>query len=89
MIIDCDQHDWVEIFCLRKQLLLLNLQDGTTRTARAAGTCNTAEQEYLLCETDRGEQTIPLLAIASIQPLHDCGKADGAAITLKLQEGRQ
>ena len=35
MMIDCDQHDWVEIFCLRKRLLLLRLQDGETLTVRA------------------------------------------------------
>ncbi|MCC5826328.1 Rho-binding antiterminator [Alkalimonas sp.] len=86
MIIDCDQHDWVEIFCLRRQLLLLNLLDGTALTVRATDTRNTAEQEYLLCETASGERAIPLLAIASIQPLHDCGQTDGEAIQLKLQE---
>lgn len=85
MMIDCDQHDWVEIFCLRKQLLLVTLQDGETLTVRAADTRTAAGQEYLQCETDTGEQEIPLLVIVSIQPLHDCGKNDGDPIQLRLQ----
>lgn len=86
MIIDCDQHDWVEIFCLRKQLLLLRLKQGDERTGRAETTRNTAEQEYLVLLTAEGEQAIPLADIAEIQPLHDCGKPDGEPLRLKLQE---
>lgn len=85
MIIDCDQHDWVEIYCLRKQQLLLQLHDGTALIVRAVTTSNTAGQECLVCDSAGQAQAIPLLAIASIQALDADGRPDGAVTRLKTQ----
>ncbi|HDS1040090.1 TPA: Rho-binding antiterminator [Stenotrophomonas maltophilia] len=68
--LDCDLHDVLEIACLHRARLQVELTDGRTFVARARTTLSTpGKEEFLLLDADDGEHRIRLdhlLAVATL-----------------------
>ena len=59
--LDCDLHDVLEIACLHRALLQVELRDGSRFVARARTTVSTADkEEFLLLDAPEGERRIRL-----------------------------
>ncbi|AWH18185.1 transcriptional antiterminator [Stenotrophomonas sp. ZAC14D2_NAIMI4_7] len=68
--IACDLHDVLEIACLHRALLQVELTEGRTFVARARTTVSTADkEEFLLLDADDGEQCIRLDHLLAVTTL--------------------
>ncbi|HAL22782.1 MAG TPA: transcriptional antiterminator [Stenotrophomonas sp.] len=68
--IACDLHDVLEIACLQRDLLQVELMDGRTFVARARTTLSTSgKEEFLLLDADDGEQRIRLDHLRAVTTL--------------------
>ena len=68
--IACDLHDVLEIACLHRDLLQVELIDGRTFVARARTTLSTpGKEEFLLLDADDGEQRIRLDHLLAVTTL--------------------
>ncbi|AWH25986.1 Rho-binding antiterminator [Stenotrophomonas sp. YAU14D1_LEIMI4_1] len=68
--IACDLHDVLEIACLHRALLQVELIDGRTFVARARTTLSTpGKEEFLLLDADDGEQRIRLDHLLAVTTL--------------------
>lgn len=68
--IACDLHDVLEIACLHRVRLQVELTDGRTFLARARTTVSTAgKEEFLLLDADDGEQRIRLDHLLAVTTL--------------------
>ncbi len=67
--IDCDRHDYLEVACLKRWRLLIELADGRCLTARALDTETTAsKEEFLVVSADDGEHRLRLDRVLAITP---------------------
>ncbi|MCK7226324.1 Rho-binding antiterminator [Enterobacter asburiae] len=68
--IDCDLHDYLEIACLYRYWLRIELSDGSCFDAKALTTRTTSDrEEYLEIECNGMERKIRLDFLSSITPL--------------------
>ncbi|HGY3717444.1 TPA: Rho-binding antiterminator [Citrobacter gillenii] len=68
--VDCDLHDYLEIACLYRYMLRIELTDGTVFDARAVTTRTTIEkEEYLVVERQASSQNIRLDYLSAITAL--------------------
>lgn len=68
--IDCDLHDYLEIACLYRYMLRIELVDGTCFDARALTTCSTEDKaEYLVVQKGDNQQKIRLDYLSAITVL--------------------
>ncbi|WP_230326327.1 Rho-binding antiterminator [Citrobacter sp. Res13-Sevr-PEB04-36] len=68
--VDCDLHDYLEIACLYRYMLRIELTDGTVFDARAVTTRTTIEkEEYLVVERQANSQNIRLDCLSAITAL--------------------
>lgn len=67
--IACARYDYLELACLRHYHLQLELSDGSTQTGRAIDTQTRKDKtEWLLIETDAGQQGFRLDTVVAITP---------------------
>ncbi|WP_367382761.1 Rho-binding antiterminator [Stenotrophomonas cyclobalanopsidis] len=68
--IECDLHDMLEIACLHRALLQVELRDGSHFVARARTTVSTADkEEFLVLDADEGERRIRLDQLHAVATL--------------------
>lgn len=67
--IACELHDYVEIACLHRYRLLIELTDGSRFRATAVTTHNTKEEEFLVLEDSEAEAEVRLDRLQAITPL--------------------
>lgn len=67
--IACDLHDYVEIACLHRYRLSIELVDGSRFTARAVTTRNTREEEFLVLDESESVGEVRLDRLLAITPL--------------------
>lgn len=68
--ISCDLHDHLEVACLYRYRLLIELTDRTQIIAQARTTLTDSDKtEYLILEESGQVQRIPMHLIAWIEPL--------------------
>lgn len=69
-IMDCDQHDYIEIACMRRYLITWVLRDGQTLIATPITTRTAADKtEWLTVQTATGEQIeLALHSLLSMTP---------------------
>lgn len=66
----CDLYDYLEIACMRGYRLDIELKDGARLVAKALTTRTSSEkEEFILLETDDGQQEIRLDQLLAITPL--------------------
>lgn len=76
--LECDLHDVLEIACLHRAQLQVELRDGSRFMARARTTISTADkEEFLLLDAADGERRIRLDRLHAVTTLG----ADGVAGT--------
>ena len=69
--IDCDRHDYLEIACLHRYRLLIELTDGSSLEATPVTTLTTSDkEEFLRVETANGTREIRLDLLLAITPLN-------------------
>ncbi|AWH37852.1 transcriptional antiterminator [Stenotrophomonas sp. ZAC14D1_NAIMI4_6] len=74
--LECDLHDVLEIACLHRALLQVELRDGSRFVARARTTESTADkEEFLLLDAPDGERRIRLDQLHAVATVG----ADGTA----------
>lgn len=77
---DCDLHDYLEIACLHRYRLRIELVDGGVVVAQALTTRTaTTKEEFLLLRGDDGEREIRLDQLLAITPL-DAGSQFGRVL---------
>ncbi|TLM77699.1 Rho-binding antiterminator [Microbulbifer harenosus] len=68
--LNCDQHDFLEIACMHRYRLQVELMDGTSFVAKALDTRTApSKEEFLILETDEGRQEVRLDRLLAITPL--------------------
>ncbi|TSE32903.1 MULTISPECIES: Rho-binding antiterminator [Tepidimonas] len=68
--IDCHLHDYLEIACLYRYRLLLELVDGGRLEADAISTeTRPSKEEFLLVASESGQQALRLDLLLAITPL--------------------
>ncbi|MGF1870149.1 Rho-binding antiterminator [Photobacterium indicum] len=68
--IQCQRYDFIEIACMRRYLLSIELNDETTLVGTAIDTKTQADKtEWLIIEQDGQSQSIRLDTIIAITPL--------------------
>lgn len=68
----CDLYDYLEIACLHRYRLLIELVDGRELQAQALDTETSAsKEEFLLISNDQGEQRLRLDRLLAITPLNE------------------
>ncbi|MEG0100049.1 MAG: Rho-binding antiterminator [Citrobacter sp.] len=68
--IDCDLHDYLEIACLYRYMLRIELTDGTVFDAKAVTTRTTVgKEEYLVVDRQESQQYIRLDYLSAITVL--------------------
>jgi Rho-binding antiterminator len=68
--IQCQRYDFIEIACMRRYLLSIELNDQTTLVGTAIDTKTQADKtEWLIIEQDGQSQSIRLDTIIAITPL--------------------
>ena len=73
--LDCDLHDVLEIACLHRALLQVELRDGSRFVARARTTVSTAgKEEFLLLDAPEGERRIRLGQLHAVATVGADGK---------------
>lgn len=66
----CNLYDYLEIACMRGYRLDIELKDGARLVAKALTTRTSSEkEEFILLETDDGQQEIRLDQLLAITPL--------------------
>jgi Rho-binding antiterminator len=66
----CDLYDYLEIACMHGYRLDIELKDGARLVARALTTRTSSEkEEFILLETEAGQQEIRLDQLLAITPL--------------------
>ncbi|AWH54068.1 transcriptional antiterminator [Stenotrophomonas sp. ESTM1D_MKCIP4_1] len=76
--LECDLHDVLEVACLHRAQLQVELRDGSRFVARARTTISTADkEEFLLLDAPDGEHRIRLDQLHAVTTLG----ADGVAGT--------
>lgn len=74
--IDCDLHDVLEIACLHRARLQVELTDGRIFVARARTTQSTpGKEEFLVLDAEDGEQRIRLDHLRAVATLGADGRA--------------
>ena len=67
---NCDLHDYLEIACMRRYRLVIELKDGAQLKAKALTTRTSSnKEEFLVVETADGQQEIRLDQLLAITPL--------------------
>jgi Rho-binding antiterminator len=69
--IACELHDYIEIACMHRYRLLVELTDGNRFRARAITTHNTKDEEFLVLADSEAENEVRLDRLAAITPLDD------------------
>jgi Rho-binding antiterminator len=65
----CDLYDYLEIACMRGYRLDIELKDGARLVAKALTTRTSSEkEEFILLETDDGQQEIRLDQLLAVTP---------------------
>ncbi|MEX1214512.1 Rho-binding antiterminator [Saccharospirillum sp.] len=81
-ILDCDLHDYLEIACMHRYDLLVELLSGGQFNARALTTYTAkGKGEYLVLEADAGQQEVRIDRLLAITPLNP--KACFGRVTFK------
>ena len=67
---NCDLHDYLEIACMRRYRLVIELKDGAQLKAKALTTRTSSnKEEFLVVVTADGQQEIRLDQLLAITPL--------------------
>nr|WP_064494526.1 Rho-binding antiterminator [Pseudomonas chengduensis] len=64
----CDLYDYLEIACMHRYQLDIELVDGSTLRGQALTTQTTAKEEFLLIRTSDGEQRLRMDRLLAITP---------------------
>ncbi|TXR37718.1 transcriptional antiterminator [Ectopseudomonas mendocina] len=64
----CDLYDYLEIACMRRYQLAIELVDGSHLLGQALTTQTTAKEEFLLIRTSDGEQRLRMDRLLAITP---------------------
>ncbi len=69
-LISCELHDYIEVVCTYRYLLKLTLKDQSTIEGKARDVVTSPDKrEFLLLETDIGEQQIELTMLRKMEVL--------------------
>lgn len=64
----CDAYDYLEIACMHRYQLDIELVDGSHLLGQALNTQTTAKEEFLLIRTSDGEQRLRMDRLLAITP---------------------
>ncbi|MDH1441804.1 Rho-binding antiterminator [Pseudomonas sp. GD03721] len=64
----CDLYDYLEIACMHRYQLAIELVDGSHLLGQALTTQTTAKEEFLLIRTSDGEQRLRMDRLLAITP---------------------
>ncbi|KFJ89668.1 transcriptional antiterminator [Pseudomonas sp. 1-7] len=64
----CDLYDYLEIACMHRYQLAIELIDGSHLLGQALTTQTTAKEEFLLIRTSDGEQRLRMDRLLAITP---------------------
>ncbi|UFQ96247.1 Rho-binding antiterminator [Pseudomonas wenzhouensis] len=64
----CDLYDYLEIACMHRYQLAIELIDGSHLLGQALTTQTTAKEEFLLIRTNDGEQRLRMDRLLAITP---------------------
>lgn len=64
----CDAYDYLEIACMHRYQLAIELVDGSHLLGQALTTQTTAKEEFLLIRTSDGEQRLRMDRLLAITP---------------------
>lgn len=68
--LSCELYDYIELACLHRYQLLIELEDGRQLEARAMDTeTDRNKEEFLLVHSEAGRERLRLDQIAAITPL--------------------
>jgi len=68
--LSCELYDFIEIACMHRYQLLIELDDGASFEARAVSTETTpAKEEFFIVQGEAGRERLRLDHIAAITPL--------------------
>lgn len=69
-LISCELHDYIEVVCMYRYLLRLTLKDQSIIEGKARDVITSPDKkEFLLLETDTGEQQIELTMLRKMEVL--------------------
>ena len=75
----CDLYDYLEIACMHRYQLAIELVDGSHLLGQALTTQTTAKEEFLLIRTSDGEQRLRMDRLLAITP-QDAGASFGRVL---------